>query len=987
MFNLEPKQISSILCIGATSASDLSNHYNEEDTEKICSDFIRITGEIIHKYGGIIYQRLDNDLTIIFQNTKDQTERHAQLAYLSAADIFKALSGIVNFHVRFSIDSGELLIKKESNAKNYTTVIGHAINFSRFLNEDLYDDVLAITETSVRLMEFKPSSIKRSSTKKFKDQQKIVYYVSDFQIENETKIKPATTYAGRTAELKTLLGSYNKVLSSGISQGLFVHGPAGIGKTRLLEEFLKHIRNKGAIVEYKFYSNDNDGYQTLKDILGRILIVLGIDNFIPSRNLINYIKHYFPLTHEAAVPALEKIILGLDSHPFWEGLNTRTQAYLCAGVVAEIASYAARNFPFVFIIEDIHWAPQIVNILVEECLEKGQDNILLLVTSRNDPAVDTYQDQMEAVKLHNLTAHDIQLIAKDVFSNSEDIKRITSALLDKSEGNPFYLTEIIDFIAADKNTSVTNGKLVLGIKIEQIGLPIGLRNLIQKRISLLPQDAQHTIALLGIAGQKIDKRLIDAISYGENSNIIPIIDDLCKEGLIFSKLEGLDSYYIFRHSLIQISIYESISDLKRRDIHSYLLSKMEADVVLQSDRNLSALAYHAYAAGSHNKSYNYNYKLGQRSFTQYNHNKSLEALHRCLGNIEQVKQSEKKRNNRKGRILNIISKNFFFMADFPTMRSNLRKIEPLFAEGLFSSTAYSIAQTRASYHWIVGLYDKALLDLEQCLQSPHASKVTCFIKLAGIHSDMGDFSASNKYLDKAQALIEDPNHRETYEVAFPPLGGSRSLRARNYAAMGNKIGAETEIREALRIAEMQTSPPSRIYIYSFCAHAYLDLGRYDEAYSLIKEARNLSETYRVDLLLSYIDSLMGFIQIKRGDNTGLELLKQAVSMGTKEHRLCRLSLYYLHLAEALGHLGQKDESIEACEMAIELSYQQQEKFVHAKAMLNLLETHLEDPSLRKNKIQCDMLIQELNRLIREAKLQPLKAKLERLQGAYLGIYT
>lgn len=232
-----------------------------------------------------------------------------------------------------------------------------------------------------------------------------------------------------------------------------------------------------------------------------------------------------------------------------------------------------RNQPVLMIIEDIHWADESTIDLIKFLGKRiNQEKALLIVTFRDDevgsghPARtmfgDIPQKNILRMNLIPLSEHSIESIAELNGVNSE-------GLYEKTNGNPFFITEII--AAKDEN------------------IPLTIKDSILAKLSRLSEKAKNFIELISVIPGKIDLGFIkELISY------LSILDECIETG----KLKRDFQYITFKHELVRLSIEESLPESKKEKFNSQLLN-----ILLQKEeqeKNYANIVHHAVNANDKN---------------------------------------------------------------------------------------------------------------------------------------------------------------------------------------------------------------------------------------------------------------------------------------------------------------------------------------------------------------------------------------------------
>jgi predicted ATPase len=175
------------------------------------------------------------------------------------------------------------------------------------------------------------------------------------------------------------------------------------------------------------------------------------------------------------------------------------------------------------------------------------------------------------------------------------------ALYDLTEGNPFFLEEVIKAL-------IVAGELVEGEggwrwkRPDTWHIPFSLHNAVELRLTRLSTDARRALQLAAVAGRRFDFALLLQITRYDETYLL----DLLKEAIAVQLVvEESAEQFAFRHALTQQSIASGLLARERRALHSSIARALEKLYVAALDGHLADLAYHFYEAEHWDKAIEY----------------------------------------------------------------------------------------------------------------------------------------------------------------------------------------------------------------------------------------------------------------------------------------------------------------------------------------------------------------------------------------------
>ena len=351
------------------------------------------------------------------------------------------------------------------------------------------------------------------------------------------------TFAGRDAELDRL-GSALVALDNTGAQTVLIGGEAGIGKTRLIEEFRDRARAAGALVATGVCSPAEGGGLPYGPVMGILRDV--------SRRLDEQ-------TAASVLGPTRQWLGGLDAPAAVAGAPSTTselgKTHLFEALLDCFNTLAERS-RVVVVFEDLHWADSASVEVIDFLARNLAGSPLLIIGSyrRDELDPDQTQTRMLAELGRHRTVSEIELAGLDKDATAVLMAGILGnqpdwALLDavhaRSEGNPFFAEELT---AAREATS----------------LPAALRNVIMMRVDRLSPPARHVAAVVATAGGSIDHRLLSATS------------DLDAEALNAAIAEAVALHVLavddrtrfrFRHALQSDAVDDALFPNERARLH------------------------------------------------------------------------------------------------------------------------------------------------------------------------------------------------------------------------------------------------------------------------------------------------------------------------------------------------------------------------------------------------------------------------------------
>ncbi len=491
-------------------------------------------------------------------------------------------------------------------------------------------------------------------------------------------------FVGRDAELAELRGAV-KSLSTHKGSCWLIGGESGVGKSRLIAEARILASAQGALLMISRAESDGGAaYAVWRDLIRRAILAAGPDDL-----------------NAGVLKALAPDIAHLLERPIPDPppLEDRDAQLRLFAAALELLWRAAQVQPIVLLLEDLQWADAgSLELLQRLTASIDRHPILILASYRTDEAPDLPEriPGSRSITLPRLTSADIAQLAAFMIGEGGQQPELLTLVERETEGNAFFLVEVIRALAEDAGALDEIGRLSLPERV----LTGGMGQVIMRRLDRVPADARPALDFAAVLGRVIDPALIAAVFPRLN------IDRwlrLCVEAFV---LDIADGRWQFVHDKLREGAIARIPDLI--DAHRRAAETIEAVYAAQLDERAARLTYHYGEAGIHEKERHYARAAGEYAAAQYANADALKYLRRAL---ELTPESDVQTRF-------IISKTLIDVLDFQGMRADhLALLQTLdtFADQLDPAQQGIIAAWWAKYYFLTGEYESAIAAGEKAI--------------------------------------------------------------------------------------------------------------------------------------------------------------------------------------------------------------------------------------------------------------------------------
>ncbi|MFE7902874.1 AAA family ATPase [Streptomyces sp. NPDC057424] len=385
-------------------------------------------------------------------------------------------------------------------------------------------------------------------------------------------------FVGRAEELGTLHDALVRACE-GEPQALLIGGEAGVGKTRLVEEFAAAARRRGAVIA-----------------LGGC-VEIGADGlpFAPFSTALRALRRELPGELAAAAAGQEEELARLlpELGESRAGRHDEDGMARLFELTARLLERVAAEHTVVLALEDLHWADASTRHLLSylfRTLRTGR--LVVLATYRSDDIHRRHPlrpllaelDRLRTIRRLELARFNRDEVSRQVagiLAHEPEPGRI-DAIFERSDGNAFFVEELA--VAAHEGC--------------RTGLTDSLRDLLLVRVEGLPEPAQQVARIVAEGGSTVEYRLLSAVARLTEDELIEALRAAVNASIL-APAPGGDGYR-FRHSLVREAVSDDLLPGERSRLNRRCAEALESDPALvPADQRATRLAsywYHAHDA-------------------------------------------------------------------------------------------------------------------------------------------------------------------------------------------------------------------------------------------------------------------------------------------------------------------------------------------------------------------------------------------------------
>jgi len=440
----------------------------------------------------------------------------------------------------------------------------------------------------------------------------------------------------REEELRVLREAYREAAAGPRARVAAVVGEAGLGKTRLTEELLQALHREG---------------EAPRVLHGRCLAYAGAPTYLPFIQILRSalgLKDDMALAEETAqaregvrqiwpedewgeVDAVELVTEllapgGDGRRPAGRDTDQiRDQLFF---VVERLLGRLAASEPLVLVVEDAQWADPSSLALIEHLARTLRRARVFMILNMRPPeeaapragdllaALADY-DHAQVVNLEDLSPEE----SGELVAALLEVEKLPAAtrrfIIDRAAGNPFFVEEIIKALIEEGALVQRGDSWAATRDVEALDIPDTIEGVLRSRLDNLPRHQKRLIQRASVVGEVFWRKIVAELM---EQSVDDYLDDLERRDLVRQRLESIfedDLEYIFKHTILHETVYNSILRRVRRNLHLRTAQWIEQNYADRIEAYYPLVAHHYEHGGEPTRAAEYYFRAATRAAALY----------------------------------------------------------------------------------------------------------------------------------------------------------------------------------------------------------------------------------------------------------------------------------------------------------------------------------------------------------------------------------
>jgi class 3 adenylate cyclase/tetratricopeptide (TPR) repeat protein len=880
------RKFATILFADVARSTSIAEQLDPEDWAVVMNGAFGFMNAAVSKYGGTVSRLMGDAVLALFGAPvahEDDAERavraglEIQSSAMTYARAVKQKYGF-DFDLRVGINTGTAVLAFVGDAvKTEYTAMGDAANIAARLQSSAYPGTVLIGADTERLVRT-VFDLKSRGPLDLKGKQAPV---ESFEVLG-LKAVPGrargidgleSAMVGRDRELALLREKF-AMLSEGRGAVVAVVGEAGLGKSRLIAE-LRHLyeaepAGKIAWLESRGLSFGSSIPYFPWRTLGRQ--IMGAMEMDPAPVVREKLSEF--ITRLGLRPLdrpFYETMLAVDSEESRLALSTMSGDAIVSGVAGAVVNCIKTALragggakPYVMVMDDLHWSDSAtLELLAQVATLASFEPLLLVCVLRPDRRAPSWQllDRLQAslgsafarIDLEPLDAGASRELLGNLLQIEDLPESIRARILERSEGNPFYLEEVLRSLIDEGQVVHADGHWRTTSTIIDARIPDTLAGVLSSRIDRLPEQTKRVAQTASVIGRVFQHRVLESVCLDAPASeridhVEPHIAILSYEQLVREKARDPEREYIFKHALTCEAAYDLLLKSKRRDLHARAGRAVETLFPDRRDEFAPMLAHHFMEADDLPRALDYLRRAAENSRRLFAVREELEQREAIIKLVDRMLELPP---------ATIIDATL----DWVTVRHRLNNYE-----GVLPRLETAISMARESK-------DEARLG-------------SALSWIANVYMVTGFPSRSVPYLSESAEIARRLNNEQL--LLLPLFFGTWSIVDRD------PLQASEVLQEVIDIARAHNVIEVLGHALAYKAIALARVGRFDEARGFIDEALEVEKVTtapvkRADIHIGVAMALYDMDELDRG----LEHARQGAELAFNARGLeCACAGYY-----------------------------------------------------------------------------------------------
>jgi class 3 adenylate cyclase/tetratricopeptide (TPR) repeat protein len=578
----EVRKTVTVVFSDVVGSTPLGERLDPETLRRLMSRYFDRMKAVVERHGGVVEKFIGDAVMAVF-GIPSVHEDDALRAVRAATEMRGALADLnrelerdhgVTVEARTGVNTGQVVAG--DSARGQTLATGDAINTAARLQQAAGPGEILLGAPTFRLVR---DGVKVDTMEplQLKGKEGAVETFRLREVLPEAEAIPRrldSPMVGRERERQLLRPAFDRAVEEKTCHLVTVLGSAGVGKSRLIEEFLASLADDVTVLRGRCLAyGEGITFWPVAEIIRSAADIGEEDPAEDARAKLRVICE----GEESADIIFERVaqMLGLTSdsavpeETFW--------------AIRKLLESLARRSPLVVVFDDIHWAEPTFLDLVEHVADFCREAALLLVCLSRQELLDRRPGwgggkvNATTMLLEPLTETESDVLIENLLGRARLSKEARDRIIDAAEGNPLFVEEMLSMLIDEGLLVRQNGDWVPTSDLSAVSVPPTIQALLAARLEQLDGEERAVMQRASVVGRVFYRGAVAELSpeparqaVGSHLTALVRRELIRPHGTEFS-----DETYRFRHILIRDAAYEAMPKETRAELHERFAGWLE----------------------------------------------------------------------------------------------------------------------------------------------------------------------------------------------------------------------------------------------------------------------------------------------------------------------------------------------------------------------------------------------------------------------------
>ncbi|MDP9273464.1 MAG: AAA family ATPase, partial [Chloroflexota bacterium] len=594
----EVRKTVTILFADIVSSTSRAEQSDPESTRRMLARYFDAMRRVVERHGGTVEKFIGDAMMAVFGIPvlhEDDALRGVRAAQELGVAINRLNEELASgawppISLRIGINTGEVVAGDPSVSQ--TLVTGDAVNVAARLEQAASPGEVFLGPTTYRLVRDAIEAEPMAAIE-VKGKAEPVEAVRLIGVrEHEASRRHDTPLVGRQSELRLLGQAMDRAKQEEACHLFTLLGAAGVGKSRLVHEFLEGARVDAQVLRARCLPyGEGITFWPVVELVQAAAGIIPADAADAARGKLGALL----AEADERDAVIERVAAAI-------GLSDATvpTEEIFWGVRKLLELIATRK-PLILVIDDLHWAEPTMLDLVEHLADWSHEAPILLLAVARPEMLDVRPHwgggKMNAtsILLEPLGAEDSAELVGNLIGDHTLAQAVQGRIGETAEGNPLFVEELVAMLIDDGVLRRVDGGWQAAENLSQISVPPTVSALVAARLDRLEPSERDLIGRASVVGKVFQRSAVIELSPPERrEDLGSRLMTLVRKELVRPDRSGTtgDEAFRFRHILVRDAAYGSLPKEQRADLHARFaawLERIAAERLLEYEE---VIAYH-----------------------------------------------------------------------------------------------------------------------------------------------------------------------------------------------------------------------------------------------------------------------------------------------------------------------------------------------------------------------------------------------------------